>query len=188
MCGLVAIMGKPSPKMLSVFELMLSIDVVRGKDSTGVTAIIDDHPVTIKDVCFPLKLIRSKSYQKAIVENTDKTSCYIGHNRWATVGNINLRNAHPFTVDHITLVHNGTLRNNVIPEDGTKFESDSKSLAYCIAKHGINWTYERMDGPASLIWWNALERKMSILTNGETPVFLAQHRGISIYWWRQKVG
>jgi len=53
MCGIIAIMGQPTNKSLFTFELLLSVSVTRGKDSTGVAAIKrekEDKTVVVKDI------------------------------------------------------------------------------------------------------------------------------------------
>ena len=176
MCGIVAVMGKPNTKLMSVFELLLSVSVTRGRDSTGVAAINGDTPLIVKDAVWPLTLIRSSSYEEKIIKNAHKSHLYIGHNRSATVGGVTKQNAHPFRHEHITLVHNGTLK-SAFTEDKKKFATDSQSIAYAISAEGIDWTWGGLDGAASLVWHDRENNTVNFITNGERPLFFGTTKG-----------
>ena len=66
---------------------------------------------------------------------TTASSCFLGHIRAATVGNVNLYNCHPFTYQQYSFVHNGTIRHfNIIRRavlnllDDDIFETISESV------------------------------------------------------------
>ena len=178
MCGIVAVMGQPNDKMRFMFELLLSVSILRGKDSTGVAAIENNSSVIVKSVGWPLELIRSEEYKNKIMKNTKKSFCYIGHNRAATIGRITKENAHPFMYDDVILVHNGTLREHIKPLSNKKFKTDSQSITFAINENGIEWTWEHLDGAASLVYYN--KNKLHIITNGERPLFFTTTKGSNL--------
>ena len=178
MCGIVAVMGQPNDKMRFMFELLLSVSILRGKDSTGVAAIENNASVIVKSVGWPLELIRSEEYKNKIMKGTKKIFCYIGHNRAATIGGITKENAHPLMYDDVILVHNGTLKEFIKPLPNKKFNTDSQSIAFAINEKGIDWTWEHLDGAASLVYYN--KNKLNIITNGERPLFFATTKGNSL--------
>ena len=67
MCGIVAAFGLDSPCLRPVFESLLSVDVVRGRDSTGVAFVDSENAMAVvKDTVFPLELMRFKKYHAAL--------------------------------------------------------------------------------------------------------------------------
>lgn len=176
MCGLLAFLGPPSQNMLDMFEVMFTVDIVRGRDSCGVAAITPNEVKLVKSVMYPLELMRTLRYQEHIINNINDTYCYIGHNRAATKGDITRANAHPFIYGHIIGAHNGTLWKNLEPEDGKKFDTDSQSIFYSIAKHGIEWTWKNLDGAAALVWYDRKEETLNFITNGKRPLFFLSNK------------
>ena len=118
MCGLVGIVGhsesKQSSRVNAAFKSMLMMDVVRGKDSTGVFV----KPPTSegfygKSLGVPDNLLKNKDVVGTIAGLNNSQSDYVirmGHNRSATIGAINADNAHPYDFTNLIGAHNGTLR------------------------------------------------------------------------------
>ena len=95
MCGIVGVAGKMEIKTDNVFTDMLIMDQLRGKDSVGVCAVAGAvEPVILKSLVDPLTFVSSIEYKKSIGQKFNRV--LIGHNRAATVGNVNPENAHPF--------------------------------------------------------------------------------------------
>jgi len=166
MCGLTAAFGKIDHQIHTVFETMLSVSIVRGMDSVGVAGIGNKIAV-VKDVVFPVELLRSKPYNEHILKNNNY--CLLGHNRAATRGTISQKNAHPFRYKHITLVHNGTLLTH-IDNGPIKSETDSESIAIGIANKGIEEVWKELNGDASLVWFDETTKAIHLLSNGKRPL------------------
>lgn len=171
MCGIVATFGMWGASIRPIFETLLSIDILRGKDSTGVALVdCDNNFAVVKDTVFPLELIRTEKYTKALDRFKHNTRLYLGHNRAATKGMVNKVNAHPYCFNNIIGVHNGTLINDI--KDGKqKFDVDSQSIFSAIANHGIEWAWERLDGAATIVWFDLKEKSLNILSNNKRPLF-----------------
>ncbi|MFW3388445.1 UNVERIFIED_CONTAM: hypothetical protein RF648_20880, partial [Kocuria sp. CPCC 205274] len=128
------------------FEQMLYMDVVRGEHSTGVFAGFrldkDNFAVQIEKAAIASDEYLRSAYWKRVKEmrkphatiqnswSVTQPKFLVGHNRYATAGAINDRNAHPFNHEHITLVHNGTLDDQSLLPDHQKFAVDSENICY----------------------------------------------------------
>ena len=110
MCGIVGYMVTSKDKYENArrgfLKYALVLDTLRGRDSTGVISITDDFKVErIRTLKSGFAFAPSKFFE----DNVPNGWCMIGHNRAATVGQVTLKNAHPFKYGNISLVHNGAL-------------------------------------------------------------------------------
>ncbi len=132
MCGIVGYYGPENPKDVIMGGLK-SLEY-RGYDSAGV-AILN---------CGEFKRVRAEgklsTLEKKLEHETFDGHLGIGHTRWATHGAPVEKNAHPHTVDGISLVHNGIIENYLELKDelGTKAQftsdTDSELVAHLIAR------------------------------------------------------
>jgi predicted glutamine amidotransferase len=177
MCGIVGYIGKHTIDAEKAFQDMLRVDVVRGADSTGVAFCNNNGASAIvKFPALPDDLFCTKPFSKAWSKSWD---CYIGHNRFATQGDITVENAHPFRHGHIIGVHNGTLRGKFRLDDANKFEVDSEALIYNIAKNGIEKTWNMTDGAAAVVYWNSKDKSLNFIRNSERPLLFARNEDAS---------
>lgn len=173
MCGLVAVIRKDSKKSLykehnDIFKQMLYADALRGWDSTGIASIRMNNDVKVtKDACPPASLFHRNPDAGWLYGNL----ALIGHNRAATRGKTNKENAHPFQEEHITLVHNGTLKYHHHIKD---VEVDSHAIAHSMAEVGAKETLEKLDGAYALIWYDAKTKLIHAARNNERPLHLIE--------------
>jgi len=170
MCGIVAAIGKPSQQLHNVFQLMLSVGITRGKDSTGIAVVNNNNQVNIvKGVMFPLELLRTQKYKRFVIDNEETNHTYIGHNRAATQGQVIGKNAHPFKHGNITLVHNGTLiQDPVTTKKG--YGTDSEAICLAISEKGIDEVWEELYGAAVLVYYDTVEESTFVISNGKRPL------------------
>ncbi len=183
MCGLVGLFGKiTSINLETIFEDLLQIDVVRGDDSTGVAILANEKAKTkiIKGAVLPGTLIKNDKYIKA---KAGTHLLMMGHNRAATIGGATDKNAHPFRAKHITLAHNGTLLPTCDLLKDSKFETDSETLANAVADEGIENVWPKLDGAATLSYWDEKERTFNLISDGKRSLYFSynEDKDILVY-------
>lgn len=146
MCGLAGVAGPGITSTdLDNLETLLYISISRGPHSTGV-ATVKQKTNTSPEVIRLVKraepsweFIYQESLTKDGIFSSSKIDAAIGHVRWATVGDVNDQNAHPFETDQVVGAHNGTLYN---PQYRQKEVTDSELLFREISSVGIVDTLE----------------------------------------------
>lgn len=106
MCGIVGYIGQ-NPKAVDVVLDGLTALEYRGYDSAGV-AFLDGDKITTDKQVGRVQALRDS------LGDSPKSTCAIGHTRWATHGGVTSLNAHPhYNADKtIAVVHNGIIENN----------------------------------------------------------------------------
>ncbi len=124
MCGIVGYIGPrdATPIILNGLKRL----EYRGYDSAGIAVLEDEHIEIRRDAG---KLDRLFS---TVAEQPVHGQLGIGHTRWATHGEPNVRNAHPHTSasGEVVLVHNGIVENYLqlrdeLEAEGVEFKSDT---------------------------------------------------------------
>ena len=135
MCGIVAYLGKKEASPL-ILEGLRRLEY-RGYDSEGLCVISNNKISLIK------KIGKLENLEKELKKKQIKGSLGIAHNRWASHGAVNEKNAHPHfdCRKNIFLVHNGIIENyrelkEKLIKEGHKFrsETDTEVLAHLIEK------------------------------------------------------
>lgn len=157
------------------------LTALRGNDSTGIAVVGEGNvkPRTMKTVGGPDFLINHDAFQKILEFSIKKGVAMFGHGRASTMGAIIAKNAHPHTVGHITLVHNGTIRKGL--EDEMKLletENDSHALCSLISKKGIVDALAEIEGAYAIIAHDAKEECIYIVRNSERPLHMAEYMGV----------
>jgi hypothetical protein len=184
MCGLIAIKTIEqfgfTAKEKDEFRMMMVLNSFRGSHSTGIAGVSsrDDGEVNLaKAIGSPMSLL---SYDKAdtflnrIVTQFDTV---IGHGRYATRGQIDAYNAHPYEEGHITLAHNGVIANYNYLRDHQKHKDidvDSHLIARLFAENGVVDTLEKIEGAYVFIWYNANDQTLNVCRNNQRPLFIGR--------------
>jgi predicted glutamine amidotransferase len=194
MCGIVGIAGSLFAREELTMKRLLLLDSLRGMDSTGMATVrMGGKKVEIaKRASHCFNLFDTKSFNDIL--NGTSSLAFIGHNRSATSGAIKDVNAHPFQVDHITGVHNGTLEDSDkrVLEDmvGEKFNVDSEALFAAIAKFGVKEVIPKLQkgkdsykGAWSLVWWDTDNKTLNFLRNDHRPLWYCYSDDFKLIFW-----
>jgi hypothetical protein len=161
--------GAGSSAKDTAFMQLLHVDVLRGADSTGIAFISKKgKPQVIKEVGLPGNVMNNKQFLPLVRRHN---IALLGHNRAATKGEVDKANAHPFVHPPIVGTHNGTLVSTFDLEDAKEFGTDSEAIFYNIALHGVDATYEKLNGAAGLAFWDMREKSLNLVTNGQRPIY-----------------
>ena len=188
MCGIVGIYtrNKATETHLKWFKTLLLVDQLRGEHATGI-AKIDTHTGAInvhKKAMSAVEYLSNKENVEFIDKYVDRGNLYIGHNRYATMGNkADDKNAHPFTYKHITMVHNGTVDRWVMKdlEGFVDLDVDSEMVCRTIANLGIEEAVKKFSGAFSLVWWDDAEKSLNFLRNDKRPMSICHYDGTMMW-------
>jgi len=186
LCGLFGVIGKSIGKNeVACFRDLGLISSLRGLDSTGLI-IVSKAKKNRWNIQYRKDATDSTNflyYNKNVSQLLDKTQnvCAImGHARAATVGTIIPENAHPFHVDKIVGMHNGTIMTL-----GTKDKTDSQHLYENISKMGVQKALDDIVGGAAyaLTWVDSVKNEIKILRNYQRPLFCMLAKGNDLLYY-----
>jgi len=184
MCGIISYFSNEKVYNGNLHKLLhnlLWIDSIRGDHSTGLIYQGGDEVVDTYKRAVPGWDFVQLDRTKQILKDFEKTPYLIGHNRAATKGDVKSTNAHPFTFDHITGVHNGTLHSyHQLTPAGVSHEVDSQHLYHAISLNGFGDTVDRVQGSFNLLWHDATDDSIHLCRNDTRPYTFAKLKGKEI--------
>lgn len=185
MCGLVGILGDiPYDVRGRVFRDMLDVCQTRGRDSTGVIKVDKTLDYDwVKQVGPPSVLCDTRTYE-ARIERGDATAL-IGHCRSKTVGEVNVKSAHPFDYpdEGICGVHNGTLRAYHNLDTHAHGKVDSEILYGHLAKNGPDETFPILEGAFACVWWDNNTKTVNFIRNDQRPLWFTWSEDKKMMFW-----
>lgn len=188
MCGLVGLYSSNFfARHKQCLESLLYLDTWRGRDSTGVAAVRHNADTAILKSTVPgYEFIEGNKLDQHLRLND---FCWIGHNRYGTVGRNIKTNAHPFSIlDEqgscmIVGAHNGTLKNKHALKEHVQFGTDSEALFYNIALSSIEEVIPQLEGAWALSWYDHAAEELRFLRNKERPLFYAWEEDRKTIMW-----
>lgn len=182
MCGLVGMAGNLQYSDTKTFQQMLVADTFRGVHSTGIATIGSNktlEPDILKATLPAWELIDNYFGADRIVSSSEHI--VFGHNRHATQGVVNKRNAHPFFVeDDLLGMHNGTLTTYPYRDE---FGTDSEATLAAMVRDGEKATLESITGAWALVWYNYSNNTLNFTRNSERPLSLAMTKDSKRLFW-----
>lgn len=185
MCGLNGIFGNIAHQDKKVSQDLLVVSAMRGPHSTGIGyARKNFTPGYIKLDAAPFTFMQDDDV-KAVFENKwHSLDLLMGHNRYATRGNITSENAHPFLHGDILLTHNGHITNGPsLFRDVKNFEVDSEYIAYAFSKHEAKDVVKEISGAFCLAWWDEGQENFHIVRNDERPIWIAKNQNRDTWYY-----
>lgn len=192
MCGLVGVYSSNMfARHKDCLAALLYLDTWRGRDSTGVAAVRKNADTAILKSTVPGYEFVEGPKLEAHLKLDD--FCWIGHNRFGTVGRNIKTNAHPFDIlddaGSCLLVgaHNGTLKNKHVLQDHAKFGTDSEALFNHIANTSLEDTLPLIEGAWALTFYDHVAEELKIIRNKERPLFYAWEEGKKTLIWASEM-
>lgn len=176
MCGIVGfISGKSlgaSDSDCKAFYNLLLADTVRGEDGTGMYWQDDQGKNWYyKDVGPAAQVVTRATVKKFL----DDSRFAVGHNRAATLGELDKEHTHPFVYENVTGVHNGTV--NGWRELGAKeAKMDSMAIFECLdgtdpdAEETSKLIAKIGGGAYSLVWHDKRIDALRFARNAQRPM------------------
>lgn len=184
MCGLI---GMTTNRLINSeikrYHLMAAVSALRGEQSTGTIWVDKDHNWKVhKRLGHPLETVRTPQWVDMC--NDVAIRAILGHTRFATKGAITLDNAHPFVVDGIVGMHNGTIHHG-IPEKYKK-DVDSHGLYEFISSEGLTKALSAVKYGAYALQWlqwhgESEDLKIHIIRNEDRPLHYVDTGGCRVW-------
>ncbi|MCD4756463.1 glutamine--fructose-6-phosphate transaminase (isomerizing) [bacterium] len=180
MCGIVGYSGKQNSSKI-VLEGLKTLEY-RGYDSWGI-AVQDKNQIKIFKEIGEIKT-------KLSMLPLPKTSCAIGHTRWATHGGVTMTNAHPHisTTKDFILAQNGIVENytplkNMLKKKNYKFktQTDTEVIVRLIEQQtnkedtfrdSVRGAFNMLEGRNTIIVLNSKQKENIIAVKNGSPLVL----------------
>lgn len=195
MCGLVGMFVSNQVGFLGAdrdeLKDMMVLNSLRGVHSTGISGISlknqNPKPHVVKSVGSPYSLFSYNGTTEFMTKMVVQHTAIIAHGRFATKGDVNALNAHPFKSSdgNIILAHNGVIR-NYFTLKGTNYkhcEVDSHLICELIAEQGAEKILPKIDGAFVFMWFNVADKTFNIARNSERPLFVSKLKNRDVLYF-----
>jgi predicted glutamine amidotransferase len=186
MCGILGLMTQEQSGYFSqdkdAFRSALVLTSLRGRDSTGVFGVSkfekDNEPSIIKVTGSPYALYDYEKSNEFFNRMLNRFNIVVGHARYATRGEVNAENAHPFREDNIVLVHNGVINNFSQLHDPVAhkgIEVDSHLITRLLADEDPIDVLSKIEGAYVFVWFDTNTGRLNIARNNQRPLFFMDY-------------
>jgi len=191
MCGLAGVMGRGiTADDINAFEDIFWMSPIRGKDSAGLftytpTGQYSKPKFRLKRRIGPSSYFLScdaKLPDNDRMIRTVYTEVFMGHCRWATIGDVTHENAHPFDTKKFVSAHNGTL---IEKRYDDKVKTDSQMLFEDMDERGIEPVLDGLSGKSAyaVTIFDKASKKLYMARNYERTlsIGIVKDRGV-VFW------
>lgn len=157
---------------------MATVSTLRGEDSTG--AILGwrkrnkQRKIRVnyrKEVTNPVSFMRHPDTLHMM--NSNDLFMFLGHARAATMGKVNIQNAHPIEEGNIIGTHNGTINAFRPPSRLEDVHSDSREFFRRINEKGLQKAVlEANDGAFAIAYVDRASNRFFLCRNKHRPLFI----------------
>lgn len=183
MCGIVALIRNSktiSSEVCTAFEQMWWGTQLRGLNGSGVFQVSEDGKISAEKSAFTPDYAIYEKNIKPIVANIDVSPFTVAHCRAATRMPAKVdekwlkNNAHPFSHENITLVHNGYF-SYVGHVHKDAHEVDSGAFTCAVADKGIDKALDDAYGAYALVFYDSETKQLNLVRNNDRPLWRLIH-------------
>lgn len=185
MCGIYGFTGKPTKQTTGIIKRLGELNQSRGKDSTGLALFGVNNGTMYKKAIQADKFFKEQPLIQLLCSYRKQPYITIlGHTRWATHGDVNSENAHPFREGDYVFTHNGVISNFfALKQDyGITYEVDSQVIGYLLnKKKNFMEAFKELSGSFTVPYVNS--KKSDVLNVAiHDQVFSYAIRGQQLYY------
>lgn len=186
MCGLVGMITTTlTTNERKAMRDLIFMDTLRGDHSTGIATYVKG---TGKDsgTWYYKRAVSGPDFLELAVPKrmlNDQWKVCMAHNRAATKGKINDKNAHPFHHDNIVGMHNGTLTSTLNLAAHKDFEVDSDNIFFDMSKNGAEVTIPKLRGAFCLTWIDTDNNTFNICRNSQRPMYIGWNASQNLFMY-----
>jgi len=137
-----------------------------------------------KDTLAAFDFMAEDPVEKMLDQANKTIRCVVGHTRYATVGDINVENAHPHRHGNVIGCHNGTIEGFTWRVEDKAIGTDSKVLISKLANEGIIPALKQVrDGAYALTWTDLKTKKVYFVRNDERPLWFMETSDKKTVFW-----
>lgn len=187
MCGLFGAIASRAFSLLDIDAIseLGVVSSIRGIDSTGIATIqrAKKGKLEIKQrhaVTNPTSFMYAKDTQSIMKDKF----LVMGHARAATIGHVNLANAHPIHEGRFIGCHNGSIQSHAPSKIDEDKLTDSRLLYRAMNGEGLIETLGKINtGAYALSFIDTYKRTMNFIRNNERPLFMMHTKGRTVTMW-----